>query len=418
MITGLMALFVSAIWLIVKPEILATYHYNANAIAVTHLFALGWLGSIVMGAIYQLVPVALETKLYSERLACWQFVFHFAGFVGMVLAFRAWNLELVGWFGSVFAVGVCLFAYNIARTLLRVPKWNAVATAVASALAWILLAITAGLLIVAEKSGHANFKFYSNPIGTMHGHAHLGVIGFFTMLIMGVSYKLIPMFTLSERQSRARVITSIVLLNIGLAGSYFCLLLQSPLKPIFALMVIVALVIYGWEITAILRARKRRTLDWGVRYFLTAIALLAPVSILAAVLSWPRLPLNTFTGQLENIYGFIGLAGVISLAIIGMLYKIIPFLVWFGTYSKHIGRAQVPALAEMYSARLQLLGYWIFLAALALTAFGIVSSSASIARYGCVLFAASLATLALNVGKILLHYFKPQLKPLAFARKS
>ena len=55
--------------------------------------------------------------------------------------------------------------------------------------------------------------------------------------------------------------------------------------------------------------------------------------------------------------------GVVALAIIGMLYKIIPFLVWFGVYSKHIGRAQVPALADMYSPRLQMIGYWSFLVA-------------------------------------------------------
>lgn len=68
-ITGLLALFFSAGWLVARPEILARYHYSPGAIALTHLFVLGWLGFIVMGAMYQLVPVALETKLFSERLA-------------------------------------------------------------------------------------------------------------------------------------------------------------------------------------------------------------------------------------------------------------------------------------------------------------------------------------------------------------
>ena len=36
--------------------------------------------------------------------------------------------------------------------------------------------------------------------------------------------------------------------------------------------------------------------------------------------SWPGLPLNTFAGQLESLYGFLGFIGVITLAIIGMLY--------------------------------------------------------------------------------------------------
>ncbi len=417
MVTGLVALLAVATWLIVHPEILATYHYSPNAVAITHLFVLGWLCSIVMGAMYQLVPVALETKLYSERLIFLQFACHVVGFMGMVLAFHSWNMKFVGWFGSIFAAGICLFIYNIVRTLLRIPKWNVVTFSVASALVWVLLTITAGLLIAAAKTGHANFMFHFNPLGAMHTHAHLGIVGFFTILIVGVSYKLIPMFTLSEVQNKTRATVSIVLLNIGLAGSLFSILLQSILKPLFALVVIVALAIYGWEIIAILRARKRRALDWGVRYFLTAIALLAPLSLLALVLSWPHLPLNTFTGQLENIYGYLGLIGVVSLAVIGMLYKIIPFLIWFGAYSKHIGKAQVPALADMYSIRLQIFGYWLFLTALPVTGFGILISNTTVVRWGSALFTASLATLALNTIRILSHYFSPRLKPLGFSHK-
>jgi cbb3-type cytochrome oxidase subunit 1 len=417
MITGLLALFSAAGWLIAQPQILATYHYNTNTIAITHLFVLGWLCTIVMGAMYQLVPVALEAKLFSERLAKVQFAFHVVGFVGMVLAFHVWNMKWLGWFGSLFAIGVCLFIYNIVRTLLRIPKWNAVAASIASSIGWILLGVTAGLFIAAGKTGHGSQIFSSNPIGAMHAHAHLGVLGFFTMLIVGVSYKLIPMFTLSEVQNPRRAAASVILLNVGLAGSFISVLMQLALKPVFALVIIASFVLYGFEMIAILRARKRPVLDWGVKYFLTAIAMLAPLSLFALVLSWPQLPLNDFTGQLENAYGFVAFIGFISFAVIGMLYKIIPFLIWFGTYSQHIGRAKVPALAEMYSARLQMAGYWSFLAALVATVIGIMLSNEMIARLGCILFAASLAMLAINVGKIFSHYFRPKLSPIVVPKK-
>jgi hypothetical protein len=387
-----------------------------------------------MGAMYQLVPVALETRLYSERLARWQFAFHVAGFIGMVWMFRVWNMKQVGHFGSVLAVGVGLFVYNMARTLWRVPKWNVTATAVSAALMWISLAILSGLSVAAAKCTYetesgasptgavgvllhglrsvAGFLAHFDPISTMHAHAHLGGVGFFTMLIVGVSYKLIPMFTLGELQSRRRAACSVALLSLGLAGAFVTILLRSPLKLAFALVVVAALAIYGWELLAILRARKRRALDWGIKYFLTGIALLLPMSVLAVVLSWPGLPLNTFTGQLENLYGFLGLIGVVTFAIIGMLYKIIPFLVWFGCYSGHIGRARVPSLADLYSARLQALGYWTYLAGLAATSGAIVLSSETGVRIGGGFLALGVATLAFNVGSMLAHFFKPALMPL------
>jgi hypothetical protein len=431
MLTGILALAAGVVCLVWRPDILATYHYNQYVISVTHLFVLGWIGTIVMGAMYQLVPVALETRLYSERLARWQFVLHVVGFAGMVWMFWTWDLKHVGHFGSVLVAGVGLFVYNLARTLARVPRWNVVAAAVTCALSWLSLAVLAGLTIAIGKCSYdsldatgtvgallgafravASFTARFDPIGAMHAHAHLGALGVYLMLIVGISYKLVPMFTLSELQSRRRAAASIALLNAGLLGAFFAILFRSQLKVAFAAMVVAGLVVYGFEMRAILRARKRRALDWGLKSFLTALGLLAPVSLLGLVLSWPGLPLNTMTGQLENLYGFLAFAGVMSLGIIGMLYKIVPFLVWYGSYSRHIGSSKVPALADLYSARLQAAGYWSYVTGLAVTGIALVCSHAGAVRTGCLLLGVSLLLLGANIAGMLRHLIRPQVSPL------
>jgi hypothetical protein len=237
-------------------------------------------------------------------------------------------------------------------------------------------------------------------------------VGVFIMLIVGISYKLVPMFTLSDIQSRRRAAVSVALLNAGLLGSFVTILLRHRFKFAFALVAVAGLACYGIEMIAILRARKRDTLDWGLRYFLTAISLLAPLSILALVLSWPGLPLTQLTGQLENAYGFLALVGVVSFAIIGMFYKIIPFLVWYGSYSRQIGLSKVPSLADLYSPALQALGYCAYVAGLVVTTIAIVLANALAVRSGCALLALSLGTLALNVIKILSHLIRPRIEPL------
>ena len=172
-LTGLLALCAGIAWLVVQPSILAAYHYNQNVIAATHLFVLGWICSVVMGAMYQLAPVAFETKLYSEKLARWQFAFHIVGFIGMVWMFRVWNMEQVGHFGSVLAMGVGLFVYNIARTLWRAPKWNVTAASVSAALAWISLAVILGLSIAAAKSSNEyESGSEGSPTGTVAALFH------------------------------------------------------------------------------------------------------------------------------------------------------------------------------------------------------------------------------------------------------
>jgi hypothetical protein len=233
------------------------------------------------------------------------------------------------------------------------------------------------------------------------------------MLIVGVSYRLIPMFTLSELQSKRRAAISIALLNVGLAGSVVTILLRSPWKLAFAGIAVAGLLMFGWELRAIIRARKRRSLDWGLKTFLIAIALLIPVSVLALTLSWPQLPMNPFFNQLENVYGFLGILGVVTLAILGMLYKILPFLVWFGVYSPHVGRRQLPTTAQMVSEPLQAGGLWVYLAGLAIISAAILRENELGVRIGGVVLFASLVMFALNAVKVLAHFFRPQIKPFS-----
>jgi hypothetical protein len=399
-VVGVLSLVLAAGLLALRPELLTTYHYNQHIIAITHLVVLGWVTSIVMGAVYQLVPVALETRLYSERLARWQFAFHLVGFVGMVWMFWTWNMKQVGHFGSVFAVGVVLFIYNVVRTLARVPRWNVIATAIASSVGWLALTVLVGLSVAAGKCIYeyetptsqvgavrallrglqsvGAFMGRFDQFGAMHAHAHLGVLGCFVMLIVGVSYRLIPMFTISQLQSPRRAAWSVWLLNAGLAGVFVFVLLRSPLKLLFAGVIAVALGLYAWEVRAILKARHRRAVDGPVRQFLAALWLLFPVVLLGAILA--------------------------------MLYKIVPFLVWFGRYSPLIGRQKVPALAEMYSARLQIAGAWLHLVALVVTGAGIVLANRGCARVGSLVLCAALVVFVGNMVLVFRHLVRGQME--------
>jgi hypothetical protein len=268
----------------------------------------------------------------------------------------------------------------------------------------------AGLYLVAGKCWPQVSLF--DPLAQMHAHAHLGVLGFFVMLIVGVSFKLVPMFTLSELQSNRRAGWAIGLLNVALAGLGVTILLKSPWKIAFVGLFLAGLATYGTEIVAILRVRKRRSLDWGMKYFLTALAFLLPLGVLAAILCWPKLPLNHVTLQLENVYGFLGIAGMVTLAILGMLYKIIPFLVWYARYSREIGRAKVPSLGDLYSARLQAWGFLPLVGGLMAMAVSAGFASKLAVRASGVVFAVGLIIYAVNIGLILSHLFRPRVQPL------
>lgn len=407
-LVGVASLLATVGCLLARPEWLASYHYSPPLLAVTHLCVLGFVASIVMGAMYQLVPVTLETQLFSERLVKFHFAGHGLGLVGMVYGFWSLQFGVVGAFGLLLSLSVGLFVLNLGLTLGRAPGWHAVKFGMASCLFWLSATVLAGLLLAVAK-----FRPLSalTPLAAMHAHAHLGVVGVFMLLIVAVSYKLVPMFVLSELQSPRRAWWSLGLINFGLLGGAVAIACESPLKLACAAVIVAGLALYGLEMLAILVARHRRSLDWGMRYFLTAIGLLVPLAFLALMMAWSGLPAMEVTLQLESVYGLLGLLGVVGLAILGMLYKIVPFLVWFHSYSRQIGRAKVPSLAEMYSVPLQIAGYWTYLAGLGLTAGATTIAHSAGIRCGCALLAVSLALFTVNLGKMLAHFLRPQIQP-------
>ena len=415
MALGLVSLLTAVGWLAFRPDLVVGYHYGPVFISITHLVVLGFVSSIVMGAMYQLVPVTLETRLHSERLAKIHFVCQLVGVPGMVAMFWIWNPKQVGHFGTVFGLGVGLFAWNIARTLRRAPRWNAVAYGIASSTIWLTLTMLAGLFLASAKCWPQINRL--EPVASMHAHAHLGVLGAFVVLLMAVSYKLVPMFLLSDLRSESRARWAIHLLNAGLLGLVPTMALRSPWKLAFAGIVVAGLAVYAVELAAILRARKRRSFDWGLRSFFTALALLAPLSALGLFLGWPGLEPTEFTSRLENVYGFVAVFGVVAWAIWGMLYKILPFLVWYRAYGGVIGRSKVPALHEMYSHGLQAAGYWTYLLGLAGTVTAQLLANETVARWNWLLLVASLGCFAVNAGRIVGHLIHPQLQPLAAAAK-
>lgn len=437
-VTGVLALLGGVGLVMARPDILAAYHYNQYTIAAAHLWVLGFLGSVAMGAMYQLVPVALETRLHSERLAAWHYLLHLVGAAGMVWMFWRWDLKQVGHFGSALAAGVALFGYNLARTLRTVPRWNVVACGIAAALLWLGLTVLAGLALAAAKCtydsletlppGHllrpalialqatAAWLGRFDPLALLHAHAHLGGVGFFLMLIVAVSFKLLPMFALSDLQSPRRAATTLGLLNLGLVALVLAMVSRSRFQGPAAGLLGVSLVLYGLELRAILRARRRRVLDWGLRHFLIALGLLVPTAGLGLGLAWPGWPATRLTTQLETVYGWLGLVGVISLTVLGFLYKIVPFQVWYHAYARHVGRCPVPALADLYSERLQRLSLGLVLVGVLGVVPAVALASPGGVRAAALVLGCGVLAFVINLGLMLRHWARPRLQPLTPAQ--
>ena len=171
------------------------YNFQPKLLGLTHIATLGWITMIIFGATYQLVPVVLQVKLFSEKLAEVQFWIFLVGVTGMVLSFFKFETFLLVIFASMVSLAMLIFIFNITASMIKVKHWNITSTYIAAALFYLLLTVIAGIMMAMNLFDP---YFKTNHLEYLKLHAHLAFVGWVSMIIMGVSYKLIPMFSLSH----------------------------------------------------------------------------------------------------------------------------------------------------------------------------------------------------------------------------
>jgi hypothetical protein len=102
-------------------------------------------------------------------------------------------------------------------------------------------------------------------------------------------------------------------------------------------------------------------------------------------------------------YAVLALGGWVSLTIVGMMLKIVPFLVWYRVYAPRAGRERVPTLAQLSWPAAERLAYGLLTAGtLGLAATVAVGKPAAIAVTGTIVSLGALA-FAAALGRTLGH---------------
>jgi len=300
------------------PEALAVARHPLG-LAMAHLLLLGFGVGVLLGAMHQLVPVVLEAPLYRPT---WGYPVMLLWGLGTVLLATGFarNPALIPWGGGLALLGLGFFAYHMLRTFLLAPRWNRVATA----LAWVVLYLVLTPLLGLFQALAQRYGLYDPD--RLLSHILLGFVGIFLLSILGVGYKLVSMFTLTHGVDEGALGLLLWTANLGLLG----LLLGERLGY---LLLFATYLLALYDTHRILKNRMKRSLDLGVQHYLVALAFLG-----LALLTLPFQPLAA-------AYWFA--LGFVGLVVTGMLYKILPFLVWTHRYAPRAGKERVPLLKDM-----------------------------------------------------------------------
>jgi len=376
-----------------------------EAAASAHLLVAGWVGLTIMGAMTQFVPVWSGVTLHSRRLARLQVALAAVGLVGLVLAFLTMRLALAIGFAALAVAGFWVFGYNLARTLARVERLDATEASFSLAIGCFAVATLLGGLLVVDVTTPV-FGSVLGRSAVIDAHVTLAVLGGVMLTVFGAIRQLITMFTGSEfdRSDRAilRVVT--VAYPIGLAALVAGKLLSSQ-PPALVGGALVAAATVGYAVV-LARTLARTTLPWKPLHSRYAVAILALGTWgLLAASTWLRDPLAPGTrfgppGAFELL-----VFGGVGFVVLGTLYHVIPFIVWFHSYGDRLGLEAVPTIDDCYSDRLAAIEFPLITTGCAVVVIGASEVASPIdPAVGWVLLTGGFACFASNVTLVVLRH--------------
>lgn len=360
-VTAISSFVLLNLFLLLNHSYIVGHHFTPKILAITHIATLGWITMIIFGALFQLIPVVLEVKLFSETLAEVQYWIYIVGAIGLVYCF--WTFT-TGMYMNIAAILLTLvmflFSFNIIMTFTRVKNWNITGLYLSGAIFYLIVTAIAGLLL-AINLGTPYIKI--DHLQYLSLHAHVAIIGWVSMVIMGVTYKLIPMFTLSHGYKLTFAKWAFGLINAGLLGANTIFHYKDTtfLYYIFVPLIALGILFFLIQVLLIFQKRMRKKLDIGLKFSSYAYLMLALATILGSFIAFVDYENIT---NLTLIYGYMIIFGYLSMLIVGQMYKIVPFLVWYHRYSSKVGLEKVPLLKEMFSEKIALYGFYFMITAL------------------------------------------------------
>ncbi len=395
--TGAISFLIASIMICLSLNAFSEHHFNPKLLTITHIITIGWATLIIMGALYQLLPTITNNKLYSNKLAAITYILMVTGLI--ILSYSFWTLsveKVIQIATSILLIGILLFLLNIYKTADKKTsstEFNFIITAVL----WLTVTGIIGMLM----AYNFEYNFFSvDHLNYLTIHAHIGILGWFILLIIGIASKLLPMFLLSENNKVELLKYSYYLINTGLililVDGYF---FNETKRIIFYILpIIVGIGLFLIFIKNVYKNRVRKKLDIPMKKSIISFIILI-ISIFLYITA-NFVEDKEIKQKIVNATGFSFLLGFITMLILGQTFKTLPFIIWLNIYKDSKERKKLPK--DLYSETilkfqlpLYLMSYTFFIA-------GILSSIMFLLYIGGALLFLCALLYNFNVFKIIL----------------
>ena len=374
--------------LALQPALPGPFFLHPRMAALVHLVPLGWITSSIFGAFYFVAPLTMRMPLrpgWADRAG---FACYTAGVAVAVTEFWNGDYERMAW-----AAGLILLAalHISARAAIRLPAalggWP-VKLHIALAFANLIAATVFGMIVGLNRT-YAWFAW--SPIAAAYAHLHIAVVGWATMMFVGLGYRLIPMIVPTAMPKGASIAASAVLIESGLAILVTSLMGGSAWTVAGALLMVAGLASFVIHVRLALKDKLPPPAalprpDFATWQTHVALLWLLVAATLGLVLSRGGTAEWRITAGWW--YGIAGLLGFLAQVIAGMQGRLVPMYAWYGAFE---AGGHTPPPVAVHALASHPLARWIFItwtAGVPLLAIGLAAQSRGI------ISAASLVMLA------------------------
>jgi hypothetical protein len=388
-----LALAAAGVLLVVHGGSALSARDEPRTLALVHLGTIGFLLMVMVGALYQLVPVIGGTPIRRVRQAHLVLGLLAAGGTAFVVGLATGGVLSFRIAGALLLPGLLLFLGRAGQALWAAGSGNDSLNGLRLALLGFVTALSLGGSLLVGRAG----LFWVEDWGRwVIAHAGIALLAWVGLLISAVSWQVLPMFYLSAPFPAWLRRLELGLTAATLIATPLALLLSEELEPLLFALAPGALAVgalHPAAVVGLLLRRKRRKVGHSVRAWYAA-SVAAPAALLAAAMA-------AFGDDRRwaVLFGWLALVGWAGATVHGMLARIVPFLIWFHDNAAAVGERPVPMLRELLPEGQLLVGLSIHAAALFIGALAIATRSDALARLtGGLLVGTAAAVLALVVG--------------------
>ena len=308
--------------------------WSASSLALTHLMTLGFMVMVMQGAMYQFIPVMTGRLIPAGNWLAP--VIHPLLILGCLSLTSGFLLSVnVFYWVALFSLSLSmsLFALSLVPLLISQIKQHLIVFILRTLFVVIVVTIGLGLIMLLSYASPETgivFRQYTDI------HAAWGLLGWVMLLLMAVSSQVIPMFFVTPQFSDKLLKILSLLIIISLSALFFAVQFHVSQKLIvfMQLSLSLELAFAALYILLLIQQRKRKLADVTINFFRVSL-----LSFLSAVLFWWLFKsgivpsVNNFQIQFEFSLAILLIYGLALSAMIGMLQKIVPFLIYLNLHN-------------------------------------------------------------------------------------